>query len=55
MLDSEQLQILAQLIDNTEVYLERLEKSYDKNNAEEFMGFKKEILNIQIKISDLLK
>ena len=40
MLDLQQLQILAQLVDNMEVLTERLEKSYSKKNAEEFNKIK---------------
>ena len=55
MLDIEQIQILAQLADNAEVMIEKLEKSYEKNDAEDFMNSQGEILDIQKKISDILK
>jgi len=55
MLDLEQLQLLAQLIDNAEVSIEKLEKSYEKNDAEEFTASKREILDIQKKIADISK
>ena len=55
MLDIEQIQLLAQLIDNADVTIENLEKSYEKNNAEDFKDSKKEILDIQNKISNILK
>ncbi|MBT4165572.1 hypothetical protein HOE04_00865 [archaeon] len=55
MLDIEQIKILAQLMDNAEATVETLEKSYEKNNAEEFTNSKKEILDIQNKIANILK
>ena len=55
MLDLDQLQLLAQLIDNVGVGLEKLEEAYDENNAEDFTTFKREILNIQKKITDISK
>jgi len=55
MLDLEQLQLLAQLIDNAEVGIGKLEGAYGENNAEDFTAFKREILNIQKKIADISK
>ncbi len=55
MLDLQQIQTLAQLIDNIDVSIEKLEKSYKNNDAEEFQNSKKEILTTQDKISDILK
>jgi hypothetical protein len=55
MLDIEQIQLLAQLIDNTEVTIENLEKSYEENNSEDFTKSKQEILEIKKKISNILK
>ena len=55
MLDLEQLQILAQLIDNSEASIIKLEKAYDKNNAEDFTNSKNEIIDIQKKIAGSLK
>ena len=51
MLDSEQLQTLAQLVDKIELATEELDKAYAKNDAEEFNKIKKEILETQAKIS----
>lgn len=55
MLDLQELQIVSQLIDNINIASRRLEKGYDKNNAEEFNRAKKEILETQEKISEILK
>ncbi len=51
MLDLEQLQILAQLTDNVDVAIAKLEKAYSQKDAEVFAGSKKEIIDIQKKIS----
>ena len=51
MLDSEQLQTLAQLVDKIELATEELDKAYAKNDAEEFNKIKNEILETQAKIS----
>lgn len=55
MNDLHDLQILAQLIDNMDLAVKKIEKSYDINNAEMFNHSKKEILDIQSKISKLIK
>ena len=55
MLDLQQLQILAQLVDNMEVVSERLEKTYEDNDSENFNKSKREILDIQNKISEMMK
>jgi len=54
MLDLEQLQLIGQLIDNIEVTLGKLEKSFKANNGEEFVKSKKEILGIQNKINTMV-
>lgn len=51
MLDLEQLQTIAQLVDKIELATEELDKAYAKNDAEEFNKIKKEILETQAKIS----
>jgi len=51
MLDSEQLQTIAQLVDKIELATEELNKAYAKNDAEEFNKIKKEILDVQAEIS----
>ena len=55
MIDLEQLQILAQLVDNVEIFIQRMEKAFSENNAESFNLNKKEILEIQKKVSDIIK
>ncbi|MGV8151508.1 MAG: hypothetical protein ACP5OG_00350 [Candidatus Nanoarchaeia archaeon] len=55
MLDLVELQTIAQLVDNMEILAERLEKSYDKNDAEAFNKSKKEVLDTKQKIADFLK
>jgi len=54
MLDLQELQTLAQLIDNVEIALEKLEKSYSDKDSKDFNNSKKEILNFQKKISDMI-
>ena len=54
MLDLEQLQILAQLADNMEVLSEKMEKAYNDNDGEAFNKSKKELLDIQGKISSMV-
>jgi len=51
MLDSEQLQKIAELVDKIELSTEELDKAYAKNDAEEFNKIKKEILDVQAEIS----
>jgi len=55
MVDLQKLQILTQLIDNLHVISEKLEKFYSENNAEEFNKAKREITEIQKKISEILE
>ena len=54
MLDLEQLQILAQLVDNMEIITENIEKSFEENNGEEFTKAKKELLDSQTKINEII-
>ena len=54
MLDLEELQILAQLIDNIDILKNKLEKAYSDNDAETFTRSKNEILSTQKKIADIL-
>ena len=54
MLDLEQLQILAQLVDNIGIIIEKIEKSFEENNGEEFVKSKKELLNSQKKINEII-
>jgi len=55
MLDLEQLQILAQLVDNIEISTNKLEKAYQDNDSEDFQKSRKAILDFQQKISALLE
>jgi len=52
MMDLDQIKIVAQLIENLDVAYDKLEKAYEKNDAEEFNKSKKSILNIKNKISE---
>ncbi|MFA5173603.1 MAG: hypothetical protein WC438_00290 [Candidatus Pacearchaeota archaeon] len=49
------IQILAQLSDNLDITLRRLEEAYEKKDSENFFLAKKEILETQKKISEVLK
>jgi len=51
----EHLQVLAQLIDNMEIATNKLENSYNQNDAENFNAAKREILDIQKKIANISK
>ncbi|MEM0465731.1 MAG: hypothetical protein QXW97_03470 [Candidatus Pacearchaeota archaeon] len=55
MISSEELQIIAQLIENLDNLTNRLEKAYNDKDIESFNSIKKEILDIQIKISNIIK
>ena len=55
MLDEQELHTVAQLIDNIEIILGKLEESYSSRDSEEFNKSKNEILNSQIKISEIIK
>ena len=55
MLDLQEMHILAQLVDNMEITISKLEKAYASNNTEEFNRSRAEILDIQRKISGLIK
>lgn len=53
MIDLQQLKILAQLVDNMDIITSVLEDAYNRNNAEDFNNAKKELLDIQNKISKI--
>jgi hypothetical protein len=55
MTDLENLQMLAQLIDNMQISSNKLEDAYNKNNAEKFNSAKQDILDVQKKIDNVLK
>ena len=54
MLDLEQLQLLGQFVDNMEIIVGKLEKSFEANNGEEFAKSKRGILEIQKKINTMV-
>lgn len=53
MEDISQIQLIAQLINNMELAVKAMEKSYNSNDGERFARAKKEVLDIQDKISKL--
>ncbi len=53
MIDLQQLKILAQLLENMEIVSQRLERAYNDNDAASFGEAKKEIFDIQAKISNM--
>ncbi len=55
MLDLQELQILAQLVDNMDIMRGELERKYEENDGESFNKYKREILNIQKKISEMIE
>jgi len=54
MLDTLQIQTIAQLIDNLEISSEQLEKSFRKKDAEDFKNSKQEMLRFKNEISKIL-
>jgi len=54
MIDLQQLQILAQLTDSMEIAINRLEKAYQHNDAENFQLSKKAIFDFQQKILEVI-
>ena len=54
MLDLEQLQLLGQLVDNMDIMVDKLEKSFESNDGEEFVKSKKGILEVQKKINKMV-
>jgi len=55
MLDLQEIQIIAQLVDNMEVLTNKIEDAYKENNGEKFNKSKREILSVQRKISEMIK
>ena len=51
----EQLQILAQLVDSMEIAIDKLEKSYQNNDSENFQKSKKTISDFQQKILEIIE
>jgi hypothetical protein len=54
MLDTTQIQTIAQLIDNIELSSEKLEKSFKNKKPEDFKNSKEEIIKIKTEISKIL-
>lgn len=54
MLDLEQLQFLAQIVDDMEITISKLEKAYEDNDGEKFQKSKKTMLDFQQKISGII-
>lgn len=55
MIDIKQLQTIAQLVESMENISDKIEDSYNKNDGESFNQAKKDLLDIQKKISLILK
>ena len=51
----EDLQLLGQLIDSMEFAIQKMEKSYENKNSEEFFNSKKTILEFQKQILEQIK
>lgn len=54
-MNAQELQIIAQLINNMNLVIDKLEKAYSEKNAENFNRSKQEILLYQRKIDEILK
>ena len=54
LLDVQQLQVVAQLINNMEIVIEKLNDAYSNNDAEKFKQSKIEILTSQKQIEEML-
>jgi hypothetical protein len=55
MVGLEQLQVLAQLVDSMEIAIDKLEKSYQKNDSENFQKSKEVISDFQQKILEIIE
>jgi len=55
MVDLEQLQILAQLVDSMEIAIDKLERAYQDNDSENFQRSKQTISDFQQKISEIIE
>ena len=55
LLDLQNLQIIAQLVENIRGVVDDLEKAYSNKDSFSFEKAKKDILNSQTKIQDILK
>jgi len=54
MISLPQLQIIAQLMDNLNITAKKIEEAYNKNDSENFNKSKRELLDIQDKISKMI-
>lgn len=55
MLDLEQLQSIAQMLENMEINTQKLEKSFASKDGKTFENTKKEILNLENNIAEIVK
>jgi len=55
MLDLQELQIIAQLVDNMEIMTGNLEDAYAKKNSQKFQESRNEILKSEKKIEQMIK
>ena len=53
MMDTNSIQLLAQLIDSMDIALKKLEKAYANNDSEYFKISRETILDFQKKISEI--
>ena len=53
--DVQELQVIAQLIDNMVIITDKLEKAYDNKDSVNFKQSKEEILKSQKQIENMLK
>ena len=53
--DVQELQVIAQLIDNIVIITDKLEKAYDDKDSINFKQSKEEILKFQKQIENMLK
>ena len=52
---TEELQLLAQLIDSIDSAVDKIEQAYGKNDVEEFTKAKETILNFNKRISEIIQ
>lgn len=55
MVKKEDLQTLGQLIDSLEMSLSELERAYDKKDSEAFNKSKKFMMDLQKRVSEVIK
>lgn len=55
MLDLQELQVLAQLVDNMDLLIGKIEDSYAKKDGESFNKARTEFLNSQMRIAQMTK